>query len=46
MMGAVVITVGGIDGSDVEDVGSDGTGSANSCGIRGILDESCGGSIV
>ena len=46
MMDVVVITVGGIDGSDVEYVGSDGTWSVSSCGIKGVADESCVGAFV
>ena len=46
MMDVVVIIVGGIDGSNVADVGSDGTGSASSCGFRGVIDETCVGAFV
>jgi len=42
----VVITVGGIDGSIVADVGADGTGSVSSCGFRGVIDESGVGAFV
>jgi len=45
-MDVVVITVGGIDGSDVVCVGSDETWSFSSCGIRGVVDEICVGAFV
>jgi len=45
-MGVVVISVGVIDGSDVEYIFSEGTWSASSCGIEGVADEGCVGAIV